>query len=402
MPHAPFSVETNLNERAQRPPSSDCSIYSILKHWFRRKCYNRKTFYLFSCVCLIAIIISFIYYAPLIFINTYIPKLTISKAGSFKILQAADIHFGNGKTDKCVDINVSKYPYSCSSLNSTQFIKSIVDIEKPDLIIYTGDNIDAKASNGLDALNSVFNLRDKGPWAAILGNHDQESSLSRYQVMNYISSMTNSLAYSGTLDGRAHGFGNYVISLMHPNENTNLMNLYFLDSGDYDKERTSHIRDLYDKIRISQIQWYDKISRKLNGGLVSLDTTRTPIPAIAFFHIPIPEYKTCALSNMTGSRLEQPVSPDTNSGLFSKLVERGDVRMVNVGHDHLNDFCGRCDVTDRQIWLCYGGGVGYTTYGRVDHARRVRIINIENFGKTIKTWKRLDVKNYPVIDELIL
>lgn len=399
MSHSPFSTDS-LNET--QSISSNSSIYRIVKQWLRRKCYNRKTFYLFSCACLIGTVISFIYYAPLIFVNTYIPKLTLSTSGSFKILQVADIHFGNGKTDKCVNINFTKYPYSCSSLNSTKFIKSIVDIENPDLIIYTGDNIDAKASNGIVALNSVFNLRNTGPWAAILGNHDQESSLSRYQVMNYISSMTNSLAYSGTLDGRAHGFGNYVISLMHPNENTNLMNLYFLDSGDYNKKRTSDTRDLYDKIHISQIQWYDKISKKLNGGLVSLDTTRTPIPAIAFFHIPIPEYKTCKFSNISGSRLEEPVPPDTNSGLFSKLVERGDVRMVNVGHDHLNDFCGRCDVTDRQIWLCYGGGVGYTTYGRVDHARRVRIINIEQFGKTIKTWKRLDIKNYPIIDELIL
>jgi predicted MPP superfamily phosphohydrolase len=398
MSHSPLSIET-LNENGS---SSKYSIYNKLKQLFRRKCYNRKTCYIFSCFCLSVIIVLFIYYAPLIFIHSYIPKLTLSTSGSFKILQVADIHFGNGETDKCVDINLTKYPYSCSSLNSTQFIKSIVDIENPDLIIYTGDNIDSKASNGIVALNSVFNLRNQGPWAAILGNHDQESSLSRYQVMNYISSMTNSLAYSGTLDGRANGFGNYVISLMHPNENTNLMNLYFLDSGDYNKKRTSDTRDLYDKIHISQIQWYDKISKKLNGGLVSLDTTRTPIPAIAFFHIPIPEYKTCKFSNMTGSRLEEPVPPDTNSGFFSKLVERGDVRMVNVGHDHLNDFCGRCDVTDRQIWLCYGGGVGYTTYGKVGHARRVRIINIEEFGKTIKTWKRLDIKNYPIIDEFIL
>ena len=274
-------------------------------------------------------------------------------------------------------------------------------MKNPDLIVYTGDNIDAKASNAIDAMNAVFELRERGPWAAVLGNHDQESSLNRYQVASYISSMTNSLTYAGTLAGYAHGFGNYVVSLMHPDGNLNLVNLYFIDSGAYDQERSSDTRSLYDKIRISQIQWYEQISRKLNGG-ISASKQRKLVPAIAFFHIPIPEYGTCKLSNLTGHGvLELTVSADTNSGLFSKFVERGDIRMVNVGHDHLNDFCGLCQVTDRQIWLCYGGGVGYTTYGRVDHARRVRIIELSDFGQTIRTWKRLDLreKSYPMVDE---
>ena len=360
---------------------------------------RRKLLCLFLLICVVGIIL-LIYYAPLIFIDQHVDQLKFSDSGFFKILQVADVHFGNGATDKCVNINVSKYPYQCSSLNSTEFIKNIVDLEKPALIIYTGDNIDAKASNAIDAMNAVFELRERGPWAAVLGNHDQESSLNRYQVASYISSMINSLTYAGTLAGYAHGFGNYVVSLMHPDGNLNLVNLYFMDSGAYDHERSSDTRSLYDKIRISQIQWYEQISRKLNGG-ISASKQRKLVPAIAFFHIPIPEYGTCKLSNVTGLRLEPTASADTNSGLFSKFVERGDVRMVNVGHDHLNDFCGLCQVTGRQIWLCYGGGVGYTTYGRVDHARRVRIIELSDFGQTIRTWKRLDLRerSYPMVDE---
>lgn len=43
------------------------------------------------------------------------------------------------------------------------------------------------------------------------------------------------------------------------------------------------------------------------------------------------------------------------------LAAAGDVKVVSVGHDHVNNFCS----PHAGISLCYGGGTGYDTYGQV-------------------------------------
>ena len=72
-----------------------------------------------------------------------------------------------------------------------------------------------------------------------------------------------------------------------------------------------------------------------------------------------------------------------------------DVVSINVGHDHINDYC----VENYGINLCYAGGCGYSTYGKIGFARRMRITLLENYGKNIKTWKILDEKKIKRIDE---
>merc|ERR1719203_2246680 len=73
---------------------------------------------------------------------------------------------------------------------------------------------------------------------------------------------------------------------------------------------------------------------------------------------------------------------------------RGDVRAATVGHDHVNDWCGAWQGID----LCYGGGVGYTTYGRTGWDRRARVFMIYENG-TIETWKRRDDQEFSKIDQ---
>lgn len=86
-------------------------------------------------------------------------------------------------------------------------------------------------------------------------------------------------------------------------------------------------------------------------------------PALAYFHIPIPEYNAAFLSpsSTMGEKQETICSASANCGLFTSLVEAGDVKATFVGHDHVNDYCG--DLLG--IQLCYGGGIGYQTCGYV-------------------------------------
>ena len=63
--------------------------------------------------------------------------LRFGKGGSFKILQVADMHYGDGKTTPCGDV-FSYQMATCSDLNTTAFIKRMILAEKPDLIVFTG------------------------------------------------------------------------------------------------------------------------------------------------------------------------------------------------------------------------------------------------------------------------
>lgn len=98
-------------------------------------------------------------------------------------------------------------------------------------------------------------------------------------------------------------------------------------------------------------------------------------PALAYFHIPIPEYNAVFMnpSMVVGEKQEVICSASVNSGMFTSLVEAGDVKATFVGHDHVNDYCGSL----LGINLCYGGGIGYHTYGYVFVAHTTPF-NIDN------------------------
>jgi hypothetical protein len=117
----------------------------------------------------------------------------------------------------------------------------------------------------------------KIPWAAVLGNHDHESSLPREDVMKYLANMDYSLsqALNPSMESllgqeasqvpiQVNGVGNYYLQVFGPagsdSANTSLLNLYFLDTGEYSK--FSRVGG-YDWIRASQILWYQLLAAKL-------------------------------------------------------------------------------------------------------------------------------------------
>jgi len=65
-------------------------------------------------------------------------KLRFGQNGEFKILQVADMHYANGKTTPCLNVLPSQN-LSCSDLNTTLFINRMIQAEKPNLIVFTGN-----------------------------------------------------------------------------------------------------------------------------------------------------------------------------------------------------------------------------------------------------------------------
>jgi len=167
-------------------------------------------------------------------------QLRFGKNGEFKILQVADMHFANGKTTPCEDVLPSQAA-SCSDLNTTVFVRRMILAEKPHLIVFTGDNIFGfDATDAAKSLNAAFApaISSNIPWAAVLGNHDQESTLSREGVMKHIVGLKNTLARVNPAEAHViDGFGNYNIEVGGAEgsgfQNKSVLNLYFLDSGDY-------------------------------------------------------------------------------------------------------------------------------------------------------------------------
>ncbi|XP_074286605.1 putative inactive purple acid phosphatase 29 isoform X2 [Silene latifolia] len=329
--------------------------------------------------------------------------LRFNKHGEFKILQVADMHYANGQKTPCENVLPTQIK-GCSDLNTTVFIKRMIKAENPDFIVFTGDNIfGSDATDAGKSMDAAFApaVESHIPWAAVLGNHDQESTLSREGVMKYIVRMNNTLSKlnpAGVL--KIAGFGNYNLEVagVHgsPFQNNSILNLYFLDSGDYSK--VPFISG-YDWIKSSQKSWFLRTSTALKSSYNA--------PGLVYFHIPLPEFARFSKSKITGVKQEGISSPSINSGFFNSLVKAGDVRAVFVGHDHINDFCG----LRKHIHLCYAGGFGYHAYGKAGWSRRARVVSVKLekvakgvWGpvKSIQTWKRLDDAHLTTIDAQVL
>ncbi|KAK3012236.1 hypothetical protein RJ639_012245 [Escallonia herrerae] len=332
--------------------------------------------------------------------------------GEFRILQVADMHYADGRTTPCEDVFPNQAP-SCSDLNTTAFVRRMILAEKPHLIVFTGDNIYGfDSTDAVMSMNAAFApaITSNIPWAAVLGNHDQESTLSRQGVMKHIAGMKHTLSQFNPPDVHViDGFGNYNLEV-HGVEgsglvNKSVLNLYFLDSGDY-----STVPSIpgYGWIKPSQQFWFECTSIKLRKAYMNNpEAQKAPAPGLGYFHIPLPEYASFNSSNFTGVKQEGISSASVNSGFFTTLVEAGDVKAIFTGHDHLNDFCG--ELTG--INLCYAGGFGYHAYGKAGWSRRARVVvasleKTEKGGwgavKSVKTWKRLDDENLTAIDGQVL
>lgn len=313
-------------------------------------------------------------------------KVNGSSDLSFKVLQIADMHYTGNPDTACSSAPASMT--SCTERVMTQFIGELLDLEKPDFVVYSGDNVQVSDSHlrrtAMDT--AVSGAESRGiPFGMVLGNHDDELGFQREDIIV----IAESYNYSYTSRGPTSidGIGNYELSVKAPasgawgEADSDIFRMYFLDSHSYPNTTAfPGTSSKYDWVKQNQIDYYKRLSAS-HG-------TNGKVPSVMFFHIPIPEYAATTPNGTTGEQNEGVSSSDVNSNLFSSLVELNEVKATFVGHDHVNEFCSH-----RQgIALCYGGGVGFgAAYGSSAFARRARIIewsiNDRN-QRTIRSWKR--------------
>ena len=275
------------------------------------------------------------------------PTFKFNASGKFKIVQFTDIHmkeYHEGKRDSVIEI-----------------MTTILKTEKPDLVVLTGDI--ATSENVKKAWLTVVQpmIDARIPWAAVFGNHDWEHGSSNKQMMNYLVTLPFNCSQFGSK--KVSGIGNYVLKIEASKKKKAEALIYCFDSNAYTEDRKNPELGEYGWIKFDQIKWYRKTSAKYTH-----KNEGKPLPALAFFHIPLPEYKIVQQMKTTvGDKEENIASPAINSGMYSAMLEMKDVMGTFVGHDHNNNFIGCLN----NICLAYGCKTGLDSYGRFPKGARV-------------------------------
>lgn len=288
--------------------------------------------------------------------------LKFNTNGKFKIVQFTDVHY--------------KVDDQANSQIALDRMNEVLDAEKPDFVIFTGDIVVSNESfKGFDTVLDVCIKRNIS-FGLVFGNHDDEYDRTRLELYDYIAKKKGSLMPVRTGDVAP----DYVLTIKSSKDkNKDAALIYCVDSHSY-----TQIKSVpgYDWIKFEQIAWYREQSRhftKENGG--------TPLPALAFFHIAFPEYRDAVMeekNRLFGVRGEGVACPTTNSGFFTSIKECGDIMGTFVGHDHDNDYA----VMYKEVLLAYGRYTGGNTVYN-DIANGARVIILQEGERKFDSYIRL-------------
>ena len=180
-----------------------------------------------------------------------------------------------------------------------KMLNNAYDAVKPDLVLFTGDNIlgnhllDARIGNrqiasGKEATLKVMResidniaapLQRRGiPFAMIFGNHDDRNLVSKDEQADIFRSYSCCLPMN--IDDPTVDCDTYNIPVLDSEGKKQIFNIWMLDCAWYDKAQDK----CYERIKPETVEWFRRTSSALtaeNGG--------SPIPSLMFLHIPLPE-----------------------------------------------------------------------------------------------------------------
>ena len=286
------------------------------------------------------------------------------KNGTFTIMQITDAqenHTVNPDTIKLISLALDKV--------------------KPDLVVFTGDQLKGyspsfkgetlrKISRTIADLLRPLEERDV-PFCVTFGNHDNNCGVpNKTQAKIYA-------AHKGFISANARSEndpGTFSLAIKDSAGRRDVFLLYVLDSGGKGED------GVYQPVTPERIAWFRREREQ------RFQENDTYLPALAFQHIPLPEYFQVLKRVEKGTKgaveafykhegeyyvlpdeaiargdfmYESPAAPDENTGEFDALAEKGDVLALYVGHDHINSF----SLPYRGLTLGYTQGCGFHTYG---------------------------------------
>jgi hypothetical protein len=296
--------------------------------------------------------------------------LRFNNDGTFTIVQFTDI-----QDDEDIDPR------------TVLLIEAVLDDQSPDLVVFTGDNIRSGCDTPDEVQMAINNFAEPVdsrhiPWFITYGNHDEDSMPNSGLDENDMLKIYMSYRYNINKPGPrgVDGTGNMYTLIKSAHGHRPVYNIWGLDSGRYapqeidgqllaDDTRFPEWENKlpgWDWIKPSQIKWYMSTSEYLEH------TWQQKIPSLMFFHIPLWEFvymwENSDAHDVIGEKNESVCPGPFNSGLFTAMLQRGDVKGVFVGHDHVNNFVGNYF----GITLGYSANAGFGTYG-LDGAERDRL-----------------------------
>ena len=288
--------------------------------------------FIISFLCLLLMTVAAICYFYLPFVplkDVHDSKIGVNKEqgiltasdNSIKILQLTDLHI-NGKIEMPMVFSI---------------MKSVIKRSEPDLIVITGDVFSnpCKEKN-VETLCSFFDSLGI-PWAAVLGNHDDETEYSLEELSYVLENSSASLFKRGDLSDR---YGNYFYYLQFPDGN--VQQLIFMDTrsaGFTDESVLFYENAVLDSMRFDGDNQTDNL---------------------LFYHIPVPELADAVDAYESGSatgsgKIGEPLClQNTTVGFFDKVLDLGRTKAMIFGHDHYNNTI----INYLGVDFCYGTKTG--------------------------------------------
>lgn len=307
------------------------------------------------------------------------PTLRFHNNGRFRILMVSDFHAG-----------AQYHPMLKVGL------ETLLEHTKPDFVMIAGDqNLPqtepaAVRTYFCDIIEPI--LQRGLPWAAVFGNHDRECGMDVAEEQKVYESIPGCMGEAGPAE--IHGVGNYRIPVLSAGSDMPAFYIWGMDSNRYMRDwipdfglaadtrfvLPDHFNDnstdgcpLFD-----QVQWYYNSSREAEK------TFGRKIPGVMFMHIPLPEYLQILHNpeecGAVGSLRSKIGCSEISSGLFLACLERGDIKGIFFGHEHLCDIEGKyCGIT-----MACDAALGFNMSGH-DDLRGGRVIDLYEEG-TVETY----------------
>lgn len=281
--------------------------------------------------------------------------LRIPKGRDFRILQLTDLHLGFGFASR------GKDKLALDAMRKT------IEKAKPDMLVLTGDLIfpffpkSGTLNNGRQARKLMAFLDGfEIPYTLVFGNHDCEmgSTCDKEELAR----LYKKGKYCIFTEGRKKltGVGNFLIELVD-NSGKVLLPMVMLDSNMYGEG--GNFFTGFDCIHDDQVDW---CMERLNA----LKQVYPDISAMAFFHMPLREFKEAYEKMKLGDRSViyrhgSIGEKNDHFGIskfegtfFDRAVENGVIKWMFCGHDHMNTL----SLIYKGIQMTYGMSIDYLGY----------------------------------------
>ena len=169
--------------------------------------------------------------------------------------------------------------------DTVKLISLALDREKPDLVVFTGDQIkgysltfkgDTKRKI-TETLGEIFRpvTERKIPFTATFGNHDRDCGIENREQFEIYKSFPGFISGTPRLPDDA---GTFSLEIKDSKNQKSVFALYLIDSNAKDKEKKA-----YSPVFKEQVEWYKAERDRLKAENGSY------LPSLVFQHIPVPE-----------------------------------------------------------------------------------------------------------------